>query len=238
MSLKIAILIPYFNEEKNLDYFLKEWKIFSNQNKKLSKNLYFLFFDDGSTDNSTKTIRKNNNNFKYKIVRKKNSGHGDTCKFGYQYIIKRFKNFDYILQIDSDNQCDPKYLLKFYNLINKEKNCFIFGYRKIRKDGYLRFIISRVMSLAFFLKKFLYIKDLNTPYRIMKITELKKVFKIINKSKKYNNIMLFNCLLSYIIEKNYKIKWVKISFRKRYFGKSKYNFLKMLSMFLNFILKV
>jgi|TARA_Y100000389_G_C17470440_1_gene530006 dolichol-phosphate mannosyltransferase len=238
MHIKIAILIPYYNEEKNLYYFIKEWENFSNQNKELNKNLFFFFFDDGSTDNSTKTIKKNVKRIKYRIVRKKNSGHGDTCKFGYQYIVKRFQNFDYILQIDSDNQCDPKYLLKFYDLIDKEKNPFIFGYRKVRKDGNLRFINSRVMSFIFFLKKFLYIKDLNTPYRIMRINELKKVFKIINTTKKYNNIMLFNCLLSYVILKNYKIKWVNIIFRKRYFGTSKYNFSKMLSLFLNLIFKV
>ena len=238
MQTKIAILIPYYNEEKNLIHFIKEWENFSSSNKKLGKNLFFLFFDDGSTDNSTKLIREKIKKIKYRIVRKKNSGHGDTCKFGYKYILKRFKNFDYVLQIDSDNQCNPKYLLKFYNLIRKEKYHFIYGYRKIREDGFLRFIISRVMSLTFFLKKFLFIKDLNTPYRIMRLSELKKVFKIINKTKKYNNIMLFNCLLSYAIQKQYNIKWIDISFRKRYFGTSKYNFSKMLAMYINLISKV
>ena len=45
---------------------------------------------------------------KHRIIKKKNSGHGDTCRYGYKYIIKKFKKFEYILQIDSDNQCDPK----------------------------------------------------------------------------------------------------------------------------------
>ncbi len=183
MDIKIAILIPYYNEEKNLNHFINEWENFFKSNKQFSKNLFFLFFDDGSTDNSTKIIKKKIKKIKYRIVRKKNSGHGDTCKFGYQYTLKRFNNFDYVLQIDSDNQCDPKYLLKFYDLVVKKKYHFIFGYRKVREDGFFRLIISRVMSFTFFLKKFLYIKDLNTPYRLMRINELKKVFKIINKKK-------------------------------------------------------
>lgn len=237
MHIKIAILIPYYNEEKNLNHFINEWENFSKSNKQLSKSLFFLFFDDGSIDNSTKILKKKIKKIKYRIVRKKNSGHGDTCKFGYQYILKKFNNFDYVLQIDSDNQCDPKYLLKFYDLVVKKKYNFIFGYRKVREDGFFRLIISRVMSFTFFLKKFLYIKDLNTPYRLMRINELKKVFKIINKTKQYNNVMLFNCLLSYVIQKKYNIHWLDISFRKRCFGTSKYNFSKMLLMFINLILK-
>ena len=72
----------------------------------------------------------------------------------------------------------------------------------------------------------------------MRVRELKKVLNFINKVKKYNNIELFNCLLSSVIQKQYSIKWINISFRKRYFGTSKYNFSKMLSMFINLILKV
>ena len=58
MQIKIAILIPYYNEAKNLVRFIDEWENFSNSNKEISKNLSFLFFDDGSTDNSTITIKK------------------------------------------------------------------------------------------------------------------------------------------------------------------------------------
>ena len=94
------------------------------------------------------------------------------------------------------------------------------------------------MSLTFFFKKFLYVKDLNTPYRIMKVSKLKKVLDFIGKKRKYDNIKLFNCTLSYIIQKEYKINWIDIRFRNRYSGTSKFNFLKMFSMFLNFIIKI
>ncbi len=49
--------------------------------------------------------------------------------------------------------------------------------------------------------------------------------------------MLFNCLLSYVVQKKYNIRWLDITFRKRYFGTSKYNFSKMLLMFINLMLK-
>ena len=65
-------------------------------------------------------VLKKSKKIKFQIIHKKNSGHGDTCRYGYNLIIKKYKYFDYILQIDSDNQCDPKYLIKICQIINKK----------------------------------------------------------------------------------------------------------------------
>jgi dolichol-phosphate mannosyltransferase len=97
------------------------------------------------------------------------------------------------MQIDSDNQCDPRDFVKFYKKIKNKKSDFVFGYRKKRGDGYLRVIISRFMSFIFYLKKKIYIKDLNTPYRVMNTEKLRNILENIN-DKKSNNIKLFNCL--------------------------------------------
>ena len=83
-----------------------------------------------------------------------------------------------------------------------------------------------------------YIKDLNTPYRLMKIDYLKKILLDIKKKKKYKDIKLFNSILSYEISNKFDIKWVDINFRERKFGKSKFNFNSMLIIYLNFFLKV
>lgn len=148
------------------------------------------------------------------------------------------KKFDYLLQIDSDNQCDPKYMSKFYDLIKNKNYKFIFGFRKSREDGFLRVFISRILSLSILIKKNIYIKDLNTPYRLMNIKELKKILIKIDKNKKYKNISLFNCVLSYEIQKNNKISWIDIKFRKRIFGSTKYNFLDMIKIYTNLLIKI
>ena len=236
--MRIAIIVPFYNEKDNLPFFINEWESFLNLNKKLRNKFFFYFINDGSTDDSLKQIQNNIKSLKFKIITKKNTGHGDSCRFGYNLIVNKYKNFDYIMQIDADNQCDPKYIINFYYLIVKKKYKFIFGYRKIRNDGKIRYLISRIMSLIFFIKKFLYIKDLNTPYRVMKVSELKQILNIINKNTTYKKIKLFNCVLSYVINKKYKINWININFRSRYMGVSKYNFLKMLLMFINFIINI
>lgn len=234
MSLtKIAIVVPFYNENDNLIFFVKEWEKFLDKNINLRKVLFFYFINDGSIDNSKESLKKNIKKLKYFIVDKVNSGHGDTCKYGYELIIKSKTNYSYILQIDSDNQCDPKYLIEFINQIKKNNFRFIFGYRKKRYDGYLRSIISKLLSLSIFLKKFVFIKDLNTPYRLMETNSLRNVMNLMNKKKKYKNIILFNCVLAYEINNIYQIKWININFRKRKFGKSKFNFFDMLRIYLN-----
>ena len=87
--MKIAILVPFYNEEKNLISFIKEWETFLNLKKKFRNNLLFLFIDDGYYDNKVLEIKKNIKKLKYKVVIKKNSGHGNTCKFGYKLIVKK-----------------------------------------------------------------------------------------------------------------------------------------------------
>tara|TARA_S200000501_G_scaffold276234_2_gene260144 strand:- start:40810 stop:41520 length:711 start_codon:yes stop_codon:yes gene_type:complete len=236
--MKIAIVVPFFNEKDNLIFFINEWEKFLETKKKLRNILYFYFINDGSTDHSVKKIQESVKKLKFQIINKKNSGHGDSCKFGYNLIVNKYKNFDYLLQIDSDNQCDPKYITKFCNLAKNKKFDFIFGFRRSRADGYLRILISRMLSITFFIKKFLYIKDLNTPYRLMKTSKLKKILLNINKNKKYNNIKLFNCVLSYEIATKYNINWTNINFRDRKFGVSKFKLIEMLKMYLNLLIKI
>ena len=72
----------------------------------------------------------------------------------------------------------------------------------------------------------------------MNVKELKKILISVDKNKRYNNIRLFNCALSYAIQKNSKIYWINIKFRKRVFGKSHYNFLNMSKQFINLLVKI
>ncbi len=233
--MKIAIIIPFYNEEQNLHYFLNEWNNFLKSLNQKKYELNFFFINDGSTDYSVEIIKKNSDKLKFKIINKKNSGHGDTCKYGYDLITNKNYSYDYLLQIDSDNQCNPKYLINFLNIAEKKYEGFIFGYRKRREDGYIRFLTSRILSLSIFCKKFQYIKDANTPYRLMKTSDLKRILNIISKNKNYKNIDLFNCILTYEIQKKYKIKWIDINFRKRAYGHSKFGTLKMLKLYSNLI---
>ena len=232
--MKIAVIVPFYNEEKNLPFFLKTWsKKIDLLKKKFEIYFEFYFVDDGSTDNSIKTINHSQYPLKKFILKKKNTGHGLTCKYGYEYIIKK-KTYHYILQLDSDNQCDPRYLDFFLKSIYVEKK-FVFGNRYRRDDGFFRFIFSKLLRFIFFLRTGQMILDINCPYRLMKVSELKIILKKINKKSNNKKIILFNCLLTYYIHKNSNISWINIIFLKRKFGSSKYNLKQLFYQFYNLI---
>ena len=221
----LFIIIPVYNEEKNINALLNKWlKLFQN----ILKKYKFFVINDGSTDKTHQEIKKiKSNSIIY--IKQKNIGHANSCLKGYKIALK--KRYDIIFQIDSDNQCDPRYFKHFLKLI--ENNKAVFGYRYKREDGFLRKIFSILLSLLIFFRTFIYIKDSNVPYRMIKKEILKKVINSIPK-----DVVLKNAYLSYLIQKNFKIKWIKIIFRRRAFGKTNYNFKDLAFMTLNLLFKL
>ena len=219
--MSLAIVVPVYNEKKNISKLLNDW------NKEIKKNYKkkyrFIIIDDGSTDGSTKIIKSiKNNNFIYKF--QKNSGHANACLSGYKIAIKY--KFKLILQIDSDNQCDPTYFKKFLKL--SKNNEIIFGHRVSREDGFLRLIFSRILSILIFLKTFVFVKDANVPYRLFTREALSEV---VNKIPQ--EVILKNVYLSYLFEKYYEIKWINMNFRERYSGQTTHGFKNLIKQLLN-----
>ncbi len=222
----LFIIIPVYNEEKNINALLNKW--LKTVPKYFKKKYKFFVINDGSTDKTHQEIKKiKSNSIIY--IKQKNIGHANSCLKGYKIALK--KRYDIIFQIDSDNQCDPRYFKHFLKLI--ENNKAVFGYRYKREDGFLRKIFSILLSLLIFFRTFIYIKDSNVPYRMIKKEILKKVINSIPK-----DVVLKNAYLSYLIQKNFKIKWIKIIFRRRAFGKTNYNFKDLAFMTLNLLFKL
>ena len=165
---KLAIIIPVYNEEKNIEKLIKDW---AKEISKHYKNEFkMIVINDGSTD-KTHEILKNISKKLIIYINQKNMGHGNTCVKGYNYALK--KNFDIIFQIDSDDQCDPKYFKLFLDKISSKDA--VYGQRVTREDGLLRLVFSKVLSILIFLRTLVYIKDSNVPYRMIKSKVLRAV---------------------------------------------------------------
>jgi len=222
--MSLAIVIPVYNEEKNIRKLINDW---DKTVRKYYKSKYkFIVINDGSTDKTHKILKSMNIKKRLYYVLQKNAGHGNACIKGYKIALKL--KFKMIMQIDSDNQCDPVYFKNFSELV--KKNNVIFGNRVSREDGLIRVIFSRILALLIYIKTFTYIRDANVPYRLMKRNILSNIIHKIPK-----NIILKNCYLSYLIEKKYEIKWVNINFRKRYHGQTKYGFYKLIKQVFNLL---
>lgn len=202
------VIMPVYNEEQSITHVINEW---DSELKKSNVNYTICAINDGSKDNTLEIldeIHKTNKNLK--IINKENSGHGQTCVFGYKLAIEN--GADWIFQIDSDGQCDVSFLIKFLEGANL-KTLNIFGNRKTREDGINRVIISKFVSIFTLVATGYWIKDGNVPYRLMNSGELTKIIDKIPK-----DFHLANVLLTVLLKKESEIQWIPIHFKKRFAG--------------------
>ena len=157
----LTIIIPCFNEEKNLNKLLEKIKtIFQKYNF-----IKVILVDNGSSDNTKVIIKKNslysNNNFNLVVV-KKNIGYGNGILKGIDFC-----NTEYISWTHADLQTDledvPRSFIKFKNIIIKG-NVMIKGRRKNRNfiDGFFTFFMSVIASIF----TFSILKDVNAQPKI------------------------------------------------------------------------
>ncbi|HMO17845.1 MAG TPA: glycosyltransferase family 2 protein [Oligoflexia bacterium] len=204
MPHNLWIVMPVYNEEASLASVILEW---IGTLDDLGVGYTFLAINDGSTDSSLQIL--NDHAFKnssFKVIDKANTGHGQSCIFGYRYAIEN--GADWILQIDSDGQCDPYFLPEFVSA-SQNYSC-IYGYRKTRDDGFFRALISSFVSVFTFAATFIWIRDANVPYRLIRADLLSQIVKLVPE-----DFHLANILVSVLCKKLSPIHWVPIHFRKR-----------------------
>ncbi len=206
--MKIAVIMPVYNEEAVIETVIKEW---ISELDKHEINYNLIVVNDGSKDKTKNIIESIIPRYEGKLIMldKENTGHGQSCIYGYKYALS--KNYDWVFQIDSDGQCNPIYFKDFISLSGKY-NC-IYGYRNKREDGFQRFIISRFVSLFAYTATGVWVRDANVPYRLMHITTLKDIV-----GKVPTDFYLANILISLLQEKETGIHWTNISFRQRIGG--------------------
>ncbi len=205
--------MPVFNEERAIRGAVLEWL---TELRRLQIDFRFLVLNDGSTDGTLQEVSGlSGGEPELEVLDKPNTGHADSCMRGYRQAIE---NGDlWILQIDSDGQCDPKYFAEVWR--QRDEKIAVQGFRVSREDGFIRLLMSRVLSVCLYLASGgTYVRDLNVPYRLMHRSTLKQAVVLVPE-----RFPLSNILLSYIYEKYFGIRWVDINFRDRWFGSSKTN---------------
>jgi hypothetical protein len=85
-----------------------------------------------------------------------------TCLEGYRQAAAM--GAAYVLQIDSDGQCDPRYFSSLWRL--REQFTVVNGVRATRDDGLARVFVSRVLLLLLVAFR-VNCRDANSPYRLM-----------------------------------------------------------------------
>jgi len=214
--MKICVIIPTLNEEKNIK------KIFYKI-KKTKIKLDILFVDDNSIDRSQELIKelsKKYQNIKY-IFRKNKVGIGSAHKDAIKHVYK--KKYDLLITMDGDGTHDPKYLKKM--ILNAKTYDYVITSRFIESDLINDWpLFRKLLTYArhFLVKFFLEMSfDASGAYRSF---YLKKIaLKDILSAK--NNDYAFFWEVTYIIKKRgYSIKEIPVKLIYRKLGKSKMKF--------------
>lgn len=196
--------MPVYNEEEAIAGVVKEWVL---ELDKYGFNYTFCILNDGSKDNTLNILEQLKQNYScLQIVNKRNSGHGQTCIDGYKLAIEN--DAEWIFQIDSDGQCDPRFFNQFVEKAEKHKA--IYGLRKTRDDGMRRVIVSKFVVLFVFASTGIWVKDSNVPYRLIHSTVLKQFVSQVPK-----DFHLANIFVSVLTKKSTPIKWINIHFKDR-----------------------
>ena len=201
-----SIIIPLFNEDKNIISLLDEIVLAL----KNYKDFEIVLIDDCSNDNTFKIINSYNNYKRITIIQN-NFNKGQSFS-----LYKGISNasFDTIITLDGDGQNNPFDIpkkLKIYN--NQETKCLVGGIRVKRKDNIVKILSSRIANS---IRSFILndnCKDTGCSL---------KVFS----KKEFNKLPYFNGIHRFLpaLFKNLgcKLLFERVDHRKRKFGYSKY----------------
>ena len=104
LTAPLVVVMPIYNEEANIASVLVDWsECFRNQ----GIDHHIIALDDGSRDKTHEILLglESRQPGDICVVHKPNSGHGTTCRTGYDIAVA--STAEWILQVDSDGQCDP-----------------------------------------------------------------------------------------------------------------------------------
>ena len=216
----ISVIIPIYNEEKNIE---ELYARLSNVLPAMTENYEIMFVDDGSTDNSFSILKRiSSEDKKVKAIKfRKNFGQSAAISAGFDH-----SKGDVIITMDGDLQNDPGDIPKLLDKLEKEDYDAVCGWRFDRKDPFLKKSLSKFAN--WLRRKFIAedVHDAGCTLRVYK-RECVADLELYGAMHRY-----IPTLLSW---KGYKIGEVVVTHRERKYGKTKYDWKRIIKGFLDLI---
>lgn len=184
MSERLCVVMPVYNEEAAIGGVLEKWVA---ELDRLGIDYTIRPYNDGSKDGSLAVMREIAAKHSRVDVRDKpNGGHGNTILTGYREAAAN--GFDWVFQVDSDDEMGPE---KFGELwAERRDKDFLVGIRDGRRQPLARKVISFVSRLCVRLFYGKGVWDVNTPYRLMRVSAFKGFYNAIPLTTFAPNVIL------------------------------------------------
>ena len=207
----LYIVMPAYNEAANIEEVISQWHPVCERINAEGNVAKLVIANDGSKDNTFQIMQRLQGKYPFFVpIDKPNSGHGATVLYLYRYAIAEGATF--VFQTDSDGQTLPEEFWQMWD--HRHEFDFQIGTRGGRQDGASRVFVTKTLRLVVWLMFHVWVKDANTPFRLLKVEKLKPILDVIPQD--YN---LANVAVSAIaVRWNYNIGWYPITFRPRQGG--------------------
>ena len=227
---KVLLIIPAYNEEKNI---LTVYKNICDYNKKAKTKLDVVFINDGSVDATEKILCENNINH-IRLIQ--NLGIGGAVQTGYKYAL--YNDYDIAIQFDGDGQHNVNYVEALIKPILEENVDMTIGSRFIDssssefKASFLRRVGIKLISSCIHFKTRVRIYDTTSGFRASNKNAI-AMFAIHYPLEYPEPISSVDVILS-----GMKIKEVPVSMNERLAGKSSINSWKNVYYMVNVVLSI
>lgn len=222
---KLAIIIPTYNEEKNIKKLIE--KIYPLEKKTDKWQFYIIVVDSHSSDKTREEVKSLQKKIpRLFLLETEKKGLGKAYVEGYQFVFEKINPY-LVIQMDGDLSHQPKYILDLLEAIEKG-NDFAIGSRYI-KGG------SIPSEWAWYRKLFSLLGNLiiRIGFANFKITDWTSGFRaikswiireIVSETQKYSGYVFQIATIDNALKKGARIKEIPIEFVDRHFGSSKINF--------------
>ena len=221
-NIDISIVIPAYDEEKNVSLLYER---ITNIMPHLKKKYEIIFVDDGSNDNTFKNLeRLNKKDKRVKIIKfRKNFGQTAALDAGFKFARGRI-----VIGMDADLQDEPAEIPRFLKKL-EEGYDVVGAWRFKRQDSFSKKIFSKFASLLRLLVTRENVHDSGTTFRAYR-KECLEDLNLFGEMHRYIPYLL--------IWKGFRFTEIKVKHHRRKFGRTKYNFKRLLKGFLDlFIIK-
>lgn len=185
--MKVAILIPAYNEANNM----RDTLTGISFNRK-----DIIVVDDGSTDNTGEIAKQEGATVLYHSY---NMGKGRAHRTGFKYISNN--GYDYLITMDADGQHSPEEILLFKEGISENKEDLIIGTRKLSlKDmPLLRYFTNFTTSFFVSLLCGKRVKDSQSGFRAIRTEIVEKVSLSTSRFQTESELIIKTARLGYKI---------------------------------------
>ena len=189
-----SVLVPAYNEGENIRELITRLK--------KSSKLKIIVVDDGSTDSTVDIVKRSGVKL---IHHKKNRGKAEAIKTGFNYILKNYTNFKYVVILDADMQYYPEDAVKLLRPLEDGEADFVTGYRNWSRVPFRHSLGNFVWRSTF---NFLFgtsFKDTNCGYMALNRRAMEKMSEII-----HGGYILENAMFIEAVKRKLRIKQVPV----------------------------